>query len=710
MPLPTVNLDDRRFDDILDEARRLIPQYCPEWTDHNASDPGIAIIEIFAWMTDLLLYRVNQVPDKLLIAFLDMIGVQLAPPRAAGAPVTFYLSAPQDTPLAIAAGTEVATLRTEVNEAIVFSTERGGVVRPPTLLGLFSANTLAQVRMDSDGQTGADGGVTAGPQGSGHAGTQHDLAQLGLPGHRFPIFQPEPRPGDALFVQLAGDHSDHVLALIFGVELAGGAGVNPNHPPYVWEAWQGGVGRWATCEVEYDGTQAFNVSGELILRLPTMREGVFFDTSGYWLRCRLTNEQMHAGYKVSPDLETLQIDARGVTVPARHATIVRGELLGQSSGVPGQRFRLLRGPVLNLDPERDVIEVMTPEGEAHIYAPVADFSASTPDDRHFTLDTGSGEVAFGPSILQPDGSVYRFGAVPAQDATVRMRRYQYGGGASGNVPARTLTVLKSSIPYVARVTNHAPAAGGRNGQLLEDAIQRVPTLLHTRTRAVTADDYEHLAAQVPGVARARCVTPNMAAPGQTYPGQLRALNVPPGQVTLAVLPSVSFEDQITRGDDSADPFAPLSARIAPERLTLSAELRGAVQEDLDLRRPVGTTLDLRAPQYVWVSVTATIRAYAGASRPAREDVRRRATQALYRYLNPYTGGPDGRGWPFGRTLSLSELYGLLRGVSGVEVAEDVQVVLTEPGQPQQRETITGSLPLPPQALIVSDVHVVRVDH
>lgn len=57
----------------------------------------------------------------------------------------------------------------------------------------------------------------------------------------------------------------------------------------------------------------------------------------------------------------------------------------------------------------------------------------------------------------------------------------------------------------------------------------MPSLLRTRTRAVTADDYEFLAAQVPGVARARCVTPNMAVPGQTYPGSLRALNVPAGR-------------------------------------------------------------------------------------------------------------------------------------------------------------------------------------
>ncbi|MFC4639751.1 putative baseplate assembly protein [Deinococcus hohokamensis] len=706
MPLPTVNLDDRRFDDILDEARRLIPQFCPEWTDHNASDPGMAILEVFAWMTDLLLYRVNQIPEKLLVAFLDMIGVQLSPPRAAGVPVTFYLSAPQEVALHIAPGTEVATVRTEINEAIVFSTERAGVILPPVVRGLYTANTLAQVAMDVDGE----GGAARSADGTFGEVRQHELTQLGLPGHKFPVFHPEPRPGDAFFVQLAGDHSDHVLALTFEVEWAGGAGVNPNYPPYVWEAWQGGVGRWAPCEVEYDGTQAFNVSGELILRLPVMREGVFFEQNGYWLRCRLTSEQMYNGYKVSPDIEGLRVDARGITVPARHATVVHGEVLGQSDGVPGQQFKLLNTPVLNLDPDDDVLECVTPEGQVQIYTPVVDFADSGADDLHFTLDAMNGMVAFGPAVLQADGSVYRFGAVPPQEATLRMRRYQFGGGVIGNVPARALTVLKSSIPYVARVTNHVAAAGGRNAQTLDDAILKVPQVLRTRTRAVTADDYEYLAARVEGVARARCITPNMAAPGQTYPGQIRTLNVPPGQVTLALLPSVGLDDLIALDDVVIDPLSPLSGRIAPERLTLSAELRAAVQEELDPRRPVGTTLDLRAPQYVWVSVTATVRAAAGSSRPVREDVRRRALRALYAYLNPFTGGPDGTGWPFGRTLSLSELYGLLRGVPGVEVAEDVQVVLTEPGQSDQRDAVSGSLPLPPQALIVSDVHHVRVDH
>src|SRR3954465_10405956 len=108
MPLPTPQLDDRRFQDIVDQAKSLIPQYCPEWTDHNVSDPGVALVELFAWMTDLLLYRVNQVPDKMYTAFLEMIGVRLEPPRAARAPITFYLSAAQPGEVKIPEDTEIA--------------------------------------------------------------------------------------------------------------------------------------------------------------------------------------------------------------------------------------------------------------------------------------------------------------------------------------------------------------------------------------------------------------------------------------------------------------------------------------------------------------------------------------------------------------------------------------------------------------------------
>ncbi|AFZ67352.1 putative baseplate assembly protein [Deinococcus peraridilitoris] len=673
MPLPTVNLDDRRFDDIVAQAKQLIPQYCPEWTDHHTSDPGIALIEVFAWMTDLLLHRVNQVPDKMFIKFLEMVGVALDPPRAAVAPVTFYLSAPQERPLVIPAGTEVATVRTEVSDAIVYLTEQVLTIRVPRLTGAFTANAL---------------------HGEGAATTIHDLTRLGVLGYKAPVFSPEPRAGDAFYLSFADDHSQHVLAVVMACEVAGGAGVNPKEPPFVWEAWQGGLNRWVACTVEYDGTAAFNVSGEVIVRLPGMAEEEFFGQRGFWLRCRLTSEQNYAGYKVSPDIEGLRIEARGATVTARHSIVVQGEVLGRSDGTPGQSFKLLYSPVLWLDPETDVVVSELP-GEGNVsWHSVADFADSGPEDHHFKLDYSDGTITFAPALLQPDGTVYRFGAVPPKGATLRMQRYCYSGGVIGNVPAQAISVLKSSIPYVARVVNHARALGGRNAQSLEDAMIKVPRVLRTRTRAVTADDFEFLAQQVEGVARARCVTPHHASQtsGVGYPGQIRALDVQPGQVSVVVLPRIEVP----------------AGRIAPDLLTLSAELRASVQSFLDERRLVGTSLEVRSPQLFWVSVHSLLRVPSGASRGLRADVKRQAEEALYRYLNPHLGA-SGRGWEFGRSLAVAELYSLLRSIFGVDFVEDVQLFLTQPGQPESRQPAAGQLPLPPQGLIVSDQHTVLVE-
>jgi predicted phage baseplate assembly protein len=92
MALKPSNLDNLTFQQIVDHAKKLIPRYCPEWTDHNVSDPGVTLIELFASMTEMLLYRVNQVPDNMYITFLNLIGIRLQEARAAQAPVTFYLS------------------------------------------------------------------------------------------------------------------------------------------------------------------------------------------------------------------------------------------------------------------------------------------------------------------------------------------------------------------------------------------------------------------------------------------------------------------------------------------------------------------------------------------------------------------------------------------------------------------------------------------
>src|SRR6201991_4812537 len=125
MPLPAPNLDDRRLQDIADEAKRLIPRYCPEWTNHNVSDPGVALIELFAWMSEMVLFRLNQVPDRLYVHFLHMVGIEPFPPSVARTDLTFWLTTVLDTPVIVPANTQATTtagVSGAASDAVVFST------------------------------------------------------------------------------------------------------------------------------------------------------------------------------------------------------------------------------------------------------------------------------------------------------------------------------------------------------------------------------------------------------------------------------------------------------------------------------------------------------------------------------------------------------------------------------------------------------------
>lgn len=125
--IPSPNLDDRSFNDIVEEAVRLIPQYCPEWTNFNYTDPGITLIELFAWMTELIIYRLNKVPEKNYLAFLDLMGIQRQPPQPARTVLSFELSDKTDSGT-VTAGTSVATRPTGDRKAITFETEEDVVL------------------------------------------------------------------------------------------------------------------------------------------------------------------------------------------------------------------------------------------------------------------------------------------------------------------------------------------------------------------------------------------------------------------------------------------------------------------------------------------------------------------------------------------------------------------------------------------------------
>ena len=130
MSLPVPNLDDRSWKQIVDEAVRLIPRYCPEWTNHNSSDPGVTLLELYAWMTEMVLYRLNKVPEKNFLTFLDLIGVRLKPPEPARVVLELTPSEGADGELVVKKGTQVATLQAAGAEPVTFETLRDITLLP----------------------------------------------------------------------------------------------------------------------------------------------------------------------------------------------------------------------------------------------------------------------------------------------------------------------------------------------------------------------------------------------------------------------------------------------------------------------------------------------------------------------------------------------------------------------------------------------------
>jgi predicted phage baseplate assembly protein len=645
MPLPAPNLDDLRFQrDLVDEARRRIIRYCPEWTDYNLSDPGITLIELFAWMTEMIVYRLNRVPEKNYVKFLEMMGFQLQPASSARSELTFYLSAPfpitpeDDTAVIVPQGLEVSTRPTEEETELTFTTDERLTLSPPRLV---------QLRREADFN-------------------KNYLPRLGV--ELFHTFaRRKPKVGETFYLGFdeARDIGGYILRLTFECEETEAVGVRREDPPLVWEC-SVGEGRWqevvpSTRRGERDTTGGLNnPRGALTLYLPlSMRLDQVHGRSAFWLRCRLEPRREGQGmYTESPRIRRIAAHVLGGTAWATHAVVVRDEQLSLAGGEPGQVFRLQHAPVLALRPG-ETVEVEEKRDGEMVYVPwerAPDFSASERYDRHFTLDEVSGEICLGPSVRQPDGSVRQYGRVPEAGRHIRMTRYRHGGGVAGNVPVGKIEVLRSAVPYVDRVVNLVRAEGGRDQESLAEIMMRARRELRAQQRAVTAEDFENLSKGASrSVARVQC-----RAPGSSSRSAL-----PPGMVELLVVPAAF--DALRAGDLS--------------KLALDPPLQEQIRTHLDRYRLLTTTLHIREPDYLGVRAHVEI-VVSEFSRP--EVVRARVDEVLKSLIAPLAIaedkhsqdellGPGWEGWPFGRDLYVSEIYSLLQQVPGVKHVLDVRL-------------------------------------
>lgn len=665
MSLPAPRLDDRTFQDLVDEAKKRIPHYCKEWTDHNVSDPGVTMIELFAWLTEIILYRMNQVPDRHFINFMDMLGIKLGEPAPASVPVTFWLSAPQATAILLPAGTEVASTQTETEPSVVFTTDEDFRILPPKLGAIISRVATKDPDRKQYGE--------------------HNLRRLEAGFDGVEAFSPVPQVDDAIYFGFENDLSHHILGFDMDCDPAGGAGIDPTLPPYLWEASTGVVDRrWQLCEQEMDSTKGMNGSGRIQIHLPKMGKYSVNKQSLYWVRLRIKDisaAEERDGvrpYQVTPRLRQVAAASWGGTIPATHAQQIVKEFVGRSDGSAGQRFQLQRRPILKRQPGES-LTVQVEDETPQTWTEVSDFANSGAPDRHFTLDSITAELRFGPAVRQQDGAIKLYGAIPPRGANLIFERYRYGGGQDGNVQTGILNTLKTSIPYISQVTNRQPAWGGLDPETLESAMVRAPALLRSRDRAVTESDFECLAREAlpASISRVKCLQPRPADAGRVAPGQVYVLVIP------RVLNPAGYLDPAELNLNEAD----------AEKLTAY----------LDERRLLTTRLDIRSPAYRWVAAKVKLRGAPGTNRGQLEiEVLRR----LYRFLNPLTGGADGKGWTFGRDLFVSDIYQCLQGTPNVQFIRGVDMYAAQPGAAGEGEPVEV-LEVVAHGVIASAVHEVE---
>ncbi|HEX3977775.1 MAG TPA: putative baseplate assembly protein [Solirubrobacteraceae bacterium] len=521
--LPEILLDDVRFQELVSEARTRIVRHAPEWTEHNVSDPGITLIELYAWLTELLVYRINRIPERLHFGLLALVGVEPRPPECASVPVRFIIDQPGGGAV-VQAGTEIASPRTAGSESVVFQTAVELVVPHECKLASHSGSPSAA--------------------------------------------------GDALLLGFDSPIAGLVIQLRVESSRAEGS-ADPSDPPLQWEA-SIGDGDWERATVVSDETGGFTFGGGAItVHVPeAAAEARIEGARRHWLRCRVLDRRGEGGdrgvYTTPPEITSVEALIAGAMVEAYHAATVTGELLGTSEGIPGATYPLPRHPVLTPE-EGEAVEVRELGSEEWVaWQQVESFEFSSRTDRHFQLDTARGEIRFGPAVRQPDGGWRRYGAVPPGGAVLRMSRYRYGGGSDGNVAPRALSILPHAVPGIASATNPTAATGGVELESLDSARERARLEIRARTRAVTNEDFERLTlAASPQVARAVCVGPDEAGFGRP--------------VRVHVLPRVDPADRLLEADELIPDgvlMAELAAALDEYRLLgtsiklLPARLRG----------------------------------------------------------------------------------------------------------------------------------------
>lgn len=712
MPLQIPNLDDRTFNELMREAVVRIPVHTPEWNNFNDSDPGMTFVQLFAFMTENLLYRSNRIPETNYLKFITLLGIGLQPATPGRGFVHFLNERGPIQPVEYAANSELRAgnlpFRTrntvhilpvtsvayykeaqpELDENLRSQYEQlyeSFRVSPDDELLFYQTRPLESPEIGTElpELDLADPTQTIDESlwlallapanvdpGSVRAAIARQTLSIGIypsvyvDGKRVEPKSAEPEPVDdpGLIFEIAAPDPESTqspkpalykrLPIEYAENVLDRPGIVQVTLPCIDE-----IALW-----DFDPTE--EGTGDYP---PRIEERGLADRVITWIRIRLASREQTDAYHQA------KLSWAGVNVAqVIQAVTVEHELLGVANGAPGQRFNVANTPII-------VEQVMLPgasaaddglrvevEADAQNGATLwdrwtrtDDLYAAGQDEKVFVIDPESGEIRFGDGLR---------GMRPPQGRRVRVS-YAYGGGLEGNLAIGQLN-KSPTLPGGIKVENPVPTWGASQGESVVDGQRNIANYVRHRDRLVTIEDFEDIAERTPGIDVGRVEVLPLFHPDKfdaTNPGEQF-----PGVVTVMVIPRQRIEV----------PDPPV-----PDRLFLDAVCRW-----LDPRRLVTTELHIRGPQYVpvWVSIAVTTM-----PGEVRSLVHKRAREAIREYLSPLEGGVPtlndegwmaGGGWPLGMEIRVQDLEAVAVRVDGVRYVTGIKFGIQSPGGTIQEVT------------------------
>ena len=676
------NLSAESFEEIALAAKKQIAYLYPDWTDTGESDPGVTLIELFAWLKVLQQEYMNTVLDQSKLKLLRLLGLSSAPAVPAAAAVTIA---------GVREGCLLPVGSRLFAEDICFET-----VQPQWL----AAGAVAQL-------------TVRGPEG--------DIQRTAIPHEvrAMAVFGEQPRLGASLEVGLDSPlPRRQAVTLAIRVPDSGPArpriGAGDRFIPLYDVAWEyygieAGCTGWHPAHVLRDESFGFLQSGILALSLAGehgAEDGVYplraVLTGGAWdfpprlagieinaieacqrqtlcRRCALEvpaegglfslNDALavrgrhlalvlqegggyapaEAGsYILSQRPEAGRVD---ITLPGGGAgtqylfifyeeSFASGMLLGSGTGISFQRIQL---PFEHI--EQSSLSLLVDEGTPghpryHVWSRVDDFFASSKHDRHFVLEAG-GFVQFGDHV--------RGVAPPKGERNILLGGLALTQGAGGNLQAGRINRMDriQSALTVATVHQADGATGGRDRESLEDTEARVPALLRQRENLVTEADYVRAVRTAPGL----CIRNVKALPGYSRKG---------GDALSTVTLVVEGPDSLKKG--------------LPEAYRRNLERR------LESMRLIGSQIEVVSPQYIGIELRGSI-----TLKPYFKDGPELVQTAVREFIESLNGS-------FGQTLYYGDLYGF---IDMLPCVSRVQALDIGPSGPFVEKTSAGDVRIPP---------------